>query len=518
VQRHVPTDDLSVEDRIGLDRTSLLLLGGYAVAAVLVGAAFVSSLPGTRVRRVLVVPALLGGLIAIGLATVYPAESVAFAERAVRDPRAWLIVLVAIFLAVATVDLLLRRVVPFASLTSRRLAPAAGRAVDTGMVIVLSLFAAATLLTIFVSLPTETPDREGTAQERILGTFDLPGHPMALVFDTERAGYISLGEGSIIRFELPDSGYSAPRLTSVVDGLEYPRGVAVAGGQLFVGVLGPLPCKESFPQCRWSDMPGVPYAEAERRIIEGSGGAVLGFEIDDDGSLRDRHTVLDGLPVASTEHGVNGLTVGPDGALYLALGNIDWLALEPPSGRNVEHPRLDLLGTVLRFSPDGTDSQIFARGLRNVYGLAFSSDGSLYGVDNDGITENGWRREEVVQIKRDADYGYPTDATFGDHRRRTDGPVWVIDAKGSAGIAWLPDPVAGGKLVMGSCGRVELLPLTSRGRGPIAYYSDYSGPQITRLLDVEGCVTSITSGPDDTLFVTVFGSGKGPEVYVIAPP
>ena len=83
------------------------------------------------------------------------------------------------------------------------------------------------------------------------------------------------------------------------------------------------------------------------------------------------------------EHGANGLVRGPDGWYYLICGNDAGVserhAMLP--GSPVKQPRC---GAVVRFSPDGSQSDVYAHGFRNPYDLDFSTEGNLFTVDADG--------------------------------------------------------------------------------------------------------------------------------------
>jgi len=98
-------------------------------------------------------------------------------------------------------------------------------------------------------------------------------------------------------------------------------------------------------------------------------------------------------------HDLHGLRVGPDGKIYMSMGD---RGVNITSGNRT----IELLDTggVLRCNPDGSDLEIFAIGLRNSHDLAFDELGNLFTCDNDsGIgdkcriqyivegSDNGWR-------------------------------------------------------------------------------------------------------------------------------
>jgi Glucose / Sorbosone dehydrogenase len=282
-----------------------------------------------------------------------------------------------------------------------------------------------------------------SSQARVVGhasvraTFTLPGHPMDIVFRTPSSGYVSFGEGSIARFQLPGDDGGEFQLRTVARGLEYPRGIALRRDTLFVAELGPGPCEPVFPECKGWTLNERSPESGERRILRSSRARVLAFSVDDQGALIDRRVVLADLPFANTDHGVNDVVFGPDGRIFVSIGHVDRLYAATSLARDLRRPHGDLLGTVISFEPDGSNVQVYAKGLRNVYGLAFDDEGRLYGADNDGPTQRSWRHEEVLEIRRRADYGYPSEGTYGPHLVPRDPPLWVLDTVGSGGVAWV---------------------------------------------------------------------------------
>ena len=102
----------------------------------------------------------------------------------------------------------------------------------------------------------------------------------------------------------------------------------------------------------------------------------------------DRDGEADGLPEVWTklrhpEHGANGIVRGPDGWIYVICGNDAGVKAEHATtpGSPIKQPHC---GAVLRFSPDGRQSEIVAHGFRNPYDCDFNSLGQLFTVDADG--------------------------------------------------------------------------------------------------------------------------------------
>ena len=110
----------------------------------------------------------------------------------------------------------------------------------------------------------------------------------------------------------------------------------------------------------------------QKLFVSIRGSVVVVSDANGDGFAETRATVVDNLPSFGL-HQNDSLALGPDGFLYLGQGTTcDHCQEADP--RN---------GTILRFKPDGTQLSIYARGMRNPYGLAFNSLGDLFATDND---------------------------------------------------------------------------------------------------------------------------------------
>jgi hypothetical protein len=308
--------------------------------------------------------------------------------------------------------------------------------------------------------------------------------------------------------ELPGPGGSL-RQTAVADGLEFPRGLAVTGNRLYVTELRSLPCDPPYPICEGPSV-GPTAAEGERTIIREARGRISSYAIDANGGLSGKVVLLDDLPVAGSQHGVNGIAVAPDGDLYASVGHHDFVRYEPIGRDLTPHP--EWFGTILRIDPTSGAADVFARGLRNVYGLTFDSQGGLWGVDNDGPAGNGWRLEEVLQIKEARRYGFPQDGTFGPWTDRDDGPVWVLDNTGTAGILWAEEAGMPPGVFVGDCGSLKHLALFELDdrwstKDPVT-----EGQTLTDLLEIQGCVTDLAAVGPRTIVAAVFNYDGGGEL------
>lgn len=148
------------------------------------------------------------------------------------------------------------------------------------------------------------------------------------------------------------------------------------------------------------------------------------------GKLNDPVALITGLP-ASNDHNSGRLKIGPDLKLYLAIGDggkgqlANWCipieAQRLPTADELEAEdfvayqgkslRLNLDGSVPEDNPeiDGVRSHVFTYGHRNMQGLAFAPDGTLYG------SEHGPKADDEVNILLPGEnYGWPHISGFRD--------------------------------------------------------------------------------------------------------
>src|SRR5204862_132155 len=110
------------------------------------------------------------------------------------------------------------------------------------------------------------------------------------------------------------------------------------------------------------------------------------------------------------QHSNNGITFGPDGKLYIAIGGprVGQLDLKDKTYYYEGQPRDDwMFGGILQADPDGRNVKLYARGLRNPYSLAFGADGKLFATDNGDETIPVPDGDELNLIQPGEDYGYP---------------------------------------------------------------------------------------------------------------
>ncbi|MGB3338413.1 MAG: glucose/sorbosone family PQQ-dependent dehydrogenase [Devosia sp.] len=171
--------------------------------------------------------------------------------------------------------------------------------------------------------------------------------------------------------------------------------------------------------------PASPYHQLYTKIVQ------LTYN-EADGTLGDPVDLITGLP-ASNDHNSGRLKVGPDNTLYYTLGDqgnnqganvclpieaqrlptVDEMANEDYVAYVGKSLRLNLDGSIPDDNPelDGVKSHVFTYGHRNMQGIAFGPDGTLY------ATEHGPKTDDEVNILTSGgNYGWPNVAGFKDDK------------------------------------------------------------------------------------------------------
>jgi glucose/arabinose dehydrogenase len=137
-----------------------------------------------------------------------------------------------------------------------------------------------------------------------------------------------------------------------------------------------------------------------------------------------------------------------------------------------------------------SDSPVFSTGHRNVQGIAFGPDGTVYASE---LGHRTW--DELNVLRPGLDYGWPeSEGTQGDHGER---PIFTIhpDDASPSGIAY-----AHGSIWMGALGgqRLWQLPVDgSRAAGePVAWFVGEYGRIRTVEAAPDGALWIVTSNTD----------------------
>lgn len=128
--------------------------------------------------------------------------------------------------------------------------------------------------------------------------------------------------------------------------------------------------------------------------------------------------ILTGLPYG--RHQNDEIIYGKDGFLYMGIGSTG-------DRTNGNDPRS---ATIVRFKPDGAGFEVFAKGLRNPYGIAFDKDGNLFATDNGPDNPEG--PDELNYIVKGGDYGFPNYYGTPPSSSGTIGPVTNLQLHSSS--------------------------------------------------------------------------------------
>jgi putative heme-binding domain-containing protein len=103
-----------------------------------------------------------------------------------------------------------------------------------------------------------------------------------------------------------------------------------------------------------------------------------------------------------TDHSTNGIRMGIDGWIYIAVGDFGFVDAEDREGT-----KLTMLGGgIVRVRPDGTEMEVYTHGTRNIYDVAIDPFMNVYtrGNTNDG---GGWNIRFSHHLQS-GEYGYPS--------------------------------------------------------------------------------------------------------------
>lgn len=342
--------------------------------------------------------------------------------------------------------------------------------------------------------PGSSPSSYFGLESMLVGEYELPGPPMDYEPVDAWTGYVSVATGEIYLVRLPSRAEDEMTVELVADDLIFPRGIAVSDGILYVGDIGALSCEDAYPTC-FGKTP-----EGEKEIIEASSGTLIAYDIADDMTLFNRRDIVTDLPVVTSEHGVNDVETGPDGAIYVAIGHVAWMWEVPDEVSELNHSNIDLLGTIIRVDPDSGVVSIYASGMRNVYGFDFDDAGRILAADNDGWTTMGWYPEGVLVINGGEYFGYP----WGGGPGVVDGatpPLWQLARPGSSAAEWVGEGPWSPGLLVGGWGGVSHVALGSNEDRVFVR----SGLPESEVLTVTGYVTAIEQLGANRLLVAVSG-------------
>ena len=168
--------------------------------------------------------------------------------------------------------------------------------------------------------------------------------------------------------------------------LDNPRGILPIGNQVFV-----LHTTFSDETKKADNMDLVVFEDVDQNGIADGPAKVLIKNMSNPKYLRER----------GTDHATNGIQMGIDGWIYIAVGDFGFYNATDRDGTKMTM----LGGGIVRVRPDGTKMEVYTHGLRNIYDVAIDPHMNIFtrGNTNDG---GGWNVRFIHQIQS-AEYGYP---------------------------------------------------------------------------------------------------------------
>lgn len=147
------------------------------------------------------------------------------------------------------------------------------------------------------------------------------------------------GHDKVYAVKDTDGDFKADEIYTIAEGLRNPNGVAFKDGTLYIAEISKL----------WK------YPNIESTLNNPYG-----------------ETIYDDYP-EDGHHGWKHIAFGPDGKLYIPVG----------APCNICESKNEIYASITRMNPDGSDREIFAKGIRNTVGMTWHpTSGEMYFTDN----------------------------------------------------------------------------------------------------------------------------------------
>ena len=199
-----------------------------------------------------------------------------------------------------------------------------------------------------------------------------PNGDLYVSSDGNASGGRQPGRGRVLRLRDTDDDGRADEVTEFIRDVDSPRGLLWDHDRLYL--LHP-------PHITvYHDVDGDGVADSSKRLISD---IAFGF--------KDR----------SADHTTNGLEMGPDGWIYIAVGDFGFMKATGADGRTLQMRG----GGVVRFRPDGSGMETFSDGTRNTYGIAITPTLDFFARDN--TNDGGGWNVRMHHLSGLDDHGYP---------------------------------------------------------------------------------------------------------------
>lgn len=247
---------------------------------------------------------------------------------------------------------------------------------------------------------TDQNDRFTISEEfevRMVMSGEEIGSLIAMTFNEFGEVIVSQEQGPLLLLADSDDDGQLDKATVYCDQVKNCQGLLALNGDLFVTGDGP----DGAALYRCSDTDNDNQLDQVTTVLKFKGGV--------------------------SEHGVHGLTLGPDGYLYIVVGNharpdVEYAKSSPhrtlyegdlvpryedPGGHavNVKAPG----GVVIRTDSTGSKVERFAGGIRNAYDLVFNKEGELFVHDSDMESDRGapwYRPTSLFHVIPGGEYGW----------------------------------------------------------------------------------------------------------------
>jgi putative membrane-bound dehydrogenase-like protein len=130
-------------------------------------------------------------------------------------------------------------------------------------------------------------------------------------------------------------------------------------------------------------------------------------DVDGDGIADEQEELITGittnqLNIRGADHTTNGIRMGIDGWLYIAVGDFGFVNATGTDGRKLTKRG----GGILRVRPDGTDMEVYNWGQRNILDVSIDPLMNIFTRDN--TNDGGGWDIRLSHIYQSGDYGYPS--------------------------------------------------------------------------------------------------------------